>query len=89
MVEPVRSSTSETLASLRPAVRAIVDHLCRGECHAFGDVVEWCEARGDCHYAVACPACAKQFLVDEDELAELERWTNAEGTALVCGVIWE
>lgn len=89
MAQPVPANTSDKSAALSPNVQAIIDHLCQGECHAFGDVLEWCEARGDCQFAVACPACRAQFLVDDDELAELRQWTNAEGDALVCGVIWE
>ena len=67
-------------------VQEIVAHLCTGECHAYGSVLQWCETRGDCVYAVVCPGCARQFLIDEDDLAELERWTEANGHALVCGV---
>ncbi len=74
---------------LSPTVRDIIRHLCVGECHAYGAVLQWCESRGDCAYAVRCPGCAAQFLVDEAELAELGRWTDAEGHALVCGVPWE
>jgi len=72
-----------------PTVRAIISHLCTGPCHTFGAILEWCEARGDCCYAVLCPGCSAQFLVDDDELAELRRWTTNEGHALVCGVNWE
>ena len=76
---------------LSPTVRDIIHHLCHGEetCRAYGLVVEWCETRGDCCYAVVCPGCSHQFVVDEDELAELRQWTDAEGNALVCGVRWE
>jgi hypothetical protein len=76
---------------LSPTVREVIRHLCGGDpgCRAFGFVVEWCETRGDCAYAVVCPGCSLQFLVDEEELAELRRWTDAEGNALVCGVHWE
>jgi hypothetical protein len=72
-----------------PAVLAVLEHLCKGTCHTFGGVLEWCEARGDCCQAVVCPVCAKQFVVDDDELAELLRWTNEKGQALVCGVRWD
>lgn len=71
-----------------PAVLAIVRHLCEGDCHTFGDVLEWCESRGDCSYAVVCPTCSKQFLIDEDDLNDLRRWTEARGEALACGVRW-
>ena len=81
---------------LGPMVREIIAHLCgsagadaESGCRSYGMVVEWCEARGDCAYAVVCPGCSVQFLVDEEELAELRRWTDAEGNALVCGVQWE
>ncbi len=78
---------------LSPTVRDIIHHLCGGgdgaNCRDFGMVVEWCESRGDCCYAVVCPGCSIQFVVDADELAELRRWTDAEGHALVCGIRWE
>ncbi len=79
---------------LGPTVREILTHLCGGAgrgdaCRSFGMVIEWCEGRGDCTFAVICPGCAIQFLVDEEELDELRRWTDAEGNALVCGVRWE
>lgn len=71
---------------LSPGVHDIVRHLCEGECHTYGSVLQWCETRGDCVYAVTCPTCSSQFVVEEDELAELERWTESNGHALVCGV---
>ncbi len=71
---------------LNPTVREIIRHLCESACHTYGAVLQWCETRGDCTYAVQCPGCTTQFLVDEAELKELERWTDAEGHALVCGV---
>jgi len=74
--------------NLSPAVLNVLHHLCQGGCHAFGGVMEWCEARGDCAQAVICPICAAQFVVDDDELAELLRWTDEQGQALVCGVRW-
>jgi len=80
---------------LGPTVRRIIAHLCgAGDdqepgCRAYGMVVEWCEGRGDCSFAVVCPGCSTQFLVDEEELAELSRWTDTEGNALVCGVRWD
>ena len=75
--------------TVSPAVLAVLQHLCEGGCHAFGGVLEWCEARGDCCQAVVCPICATQFVVDDDELAELLRWTDDKGQALVCGVRWD
>jgi hypothetical protein len=74
---------------IRPAVLDVLRHLCQGGCHSFGGILEWCEARGDCAQAVICPVCAAQFLVDDDELEELLRWTDERGQALVCGVRWE
>lgn len=74
---------------LSPAVRDIILHLCQGSCHTYGLVVEMCETRGDCVSVVHCPGCSARFLVDEDELAELQRWTDEEGRALVCGITWE
>lgn len=79
-------SQSVPVDTLSPAVAPIVKHLCEGDCHAFGSVLSWCEARGDCAYAVVCPGCQQQFLIEEEDLAELERWTVANGDALVCGV---
>jgi len=67
-------------------VQHIVAHLCTSDCHAFGSVLQWCETRGDCCYAVVCPSCRTQFLMEEGALAELERCTEANGHALVCGV---
>jgi hypothetical protein len=67
----------------------VIAHLCEGECHAFGDLVEWCESRGDCTIAVVCPSCARQWIIDDDELDALRRWTSANGTHLGCGVSFE
>ena len=72
-----------------PALLAIVRHLWEGDCHAYGAVLEGCDSRGDCCYAVVCPTCRTQFVIDEDDLVELRRWTEARGTALACGVRWE
>ncbi len=76
-------------SALSPTVLAVLRHLCVGDCHTFGAVLEWCEARGDCVQAVACPICDVRFVVDDDEMDELRRWTDAEGHALVCGVVWD
>ncbi|HET9658937.1 MAG TPA: hypothetical protein VFP05_01300 [Thermomicrobiales bacterium] len=67
-------------------VTEVIAHLCEGECHAFGDLVEWCESRGDCTVAVVCPSCARQWIIDDDELDALRRWTATNGTHLGCGV---
>ena len=85
MSHPVPQPSIST-NTLNPAVADIVRHLCEGDCHAFGSVLQWCETRGDCVYAVVCPGCQQQFLIEEDDLAALERWTAANGNALVCGV---
>ena len=81
-------TTATGVDSLSPNILEIVRHLCEGACHTFGDVIEWCETRNDCTFAVRCPECATQFLLDEAELAELQRWTDVEGRSLVCGVRW-
>jgi hypothetical protein len=88
MIDAVRVDVpgAETIS---PAVMAVLRHLCEGDCHTFGGVLEWREARGDCCQAVVCPVCSVQFVVDDDELAELLRWTDERGQALVCGVRWD
>ena len=75
--------------TLGPAVREIIAHLCESDCHTFGSVLQWCETRGrgECAYAVVCPGCARQFLIEEDDLAELERWSEANGHTMVCGIL--
>jgi hypothetical protein len=75
--------------TLSPAVLAVLRHLCAGHCRGYGAVFEWCETRGDCAHAVVCPVCEAQFVIDDDELDELLRWTDEQGHALVCGVRWE
>lgn len=77
------------VTEISPAVMEVLRHLCQGRCHAFGGVLQWCEARGDCAQAVICPVCEARFLVDDDELDELLRWTDEQGQVLVCGVRWE
>jgi hypothetical protein len=67
----------------------VIAHLCEGECHAFGDLVEWCESRGDCTVAVVCPSCSRQWIIDDDELDALRRWTATNGAHLGCGVSFE
>lgn len=80
---------SATAGALSPNVQSIVQHLCESECHTFGSVLQWCETRGDCVYAITCPNCSTQFLVEEEELIELERWTDANGHVMVCGVRYQ
>ena len=89
MVGAERANPLGLTETLSPAVLAVLHHLCSGSCHAFGGVLEWCEARGDCAQVVLCPVCAAQFVVDDDELAELLRWTDEQGQVLVCGVRWD
>ena len=88
-VAPPTLDALDGMALISPTVREILYHLCEGNCHTFGAVVEWCESRNDCAYTVHCPGCSSQFMVDEDELTELLRWTDQEGNALVCGVRWD
>jgi hypothetical protein len=85
-MEPRPVGVADPTFPLSPAVQQILTHLCEGDCHAYGDILQWCEARGDCCHAVVCPECRAQFVIDEDELAELERWTSHHGSLLVCGV---
>lgn len=76
----------QSVATLSAGVRQVIEHLCEGNCHTFGDVLEWCETRGDCTYAVVCPGCTTQFILVEEELSALERWSEANGHALSCGI---
>lgn len=86
----MRNSTvtldGEIVGGMSPALEAIVRHLCESDCHAYGDLVEWCESRNDCTVAVVCPGCDMRFLIDDDDLIELKRWTAAQGIAFGCGV---
>jgi len=88
MVDAQRVETLPT-DSLSPAVLAALRPLCEGDCHTVGGVLGWSAARAACCQAVICPECATQFVVDDDELAELLRWTDDQGKALVCGVRWD
>lgn len=78
--------TNLDVAVVSAGVHAILRHLCADPCHAYGAVVEWCETRGDCVQAVVCPTCRREFLVDDDELSELMRWTDGDGKLLACGI---
>ena len=86
----MRSSTvildGAVVADMSPTLEAIVRHLCEGECHAYGDLIEWCESRNDCIVAVVCPTCDTRFLIEDDDLVELQRWTESNGFAFGCGV---
>lgn len=86
MVEPRKVGIADPTFPISPTVQRILAHLCEGECRAFGDLLEWCESRGDCCHAVVCPECGTQFVIDEEELEELQRWTARHGSLLVCGV---
>lgn len=86
MPNPTVTLGSEIIANMSPALEAIVRHLCEGECHAYGDLIEWCESRNDCIVAVVCPTCDTRFLIDDDDLDDLKRWTNANGIAFGCGI---
>ncbi len=77
---------STPFIAANPSLGPILQHLCSTDCHAYGSVLEWCETRGDCVYAVVCPSCQQQFLIEESDLADLERWTKANGGSMVCGV---
>lgn len=85
-MEPRATGVADAAIPISPSVQLILMHLCEGDCHAFGDILEWCETRGDCSHAVVCPECRAQFVIDEDELAEIERWTAHHGSLMVCGV---
>jgi hypothetical protein len=77
----------ELITEMSAPLQAIVKHLCETDCHAYGDLVEWCESRNDCTVAVICPNCDAKFIVDEDDLIVLKRWTEANGIAFGCGVM--
>jgi hypothetical protein len=75
-----------SVTKMSDSAMEVIAHLCEGDCLTFGTVVSWCEARGDCVHTVTCPSCGTRFDLDEDDLSALERWTDAHGDALVCGV---
>ena len=75
-----------SVAALSPEALEVVRHLCETDCQTFASVLQWCETRGDCVYAVQCPGCSTQFLLHEDDLAAIERWSAANGNALSCGI---
>ncbi len=81
------TATSTPFVPTNPALGPILQHLCASDCHAFGSVRQWCETRGDCTYAIICPDCQTQFLIDESDLLDLERWTDANGGLHACGVL--
>jgi hypothetical protein len=87
MPNPTVTLDGELITGFSPALEAIVRHLCETDCHAYGDLIEWCESRNDCIVAVVCPSCDARFLIDDDDLVELKRWTDANGIAFGCGLM--
>ena len=79
-------AASTPFVPTNPVLGPILQHLCTTDCHTYGSVLQWCEARGDCTYAIVCPTCREQFLIEETDLADLERWTDANGNLQACGV---
>ncbi len=75
-----------TVVHLSEGAAEVIAHLCEGDCHTFGSVMSWCETRGDCVHEVTCPSCGAKFHLDDEDIVALERWTEAHGSALVCGV---
>jgi hypothetical protein len=51
MQAPSPSASALPLEDIPEGVQAIIDHLCKSDCHAYGDLIEWCESRGDCTVA--------------------------------------
>lgn len=82
----VHQFDEQSTVHLSEGAAEVIAHLCAGECHAFGNVMSWCETRGDCVHQVTCPNCGSKFQLDDDDIAALERWTAANGDALVCGI---
>ena len=74
---------------LSPVVREILRHLCEGEHPSYGSIIEWCETRGDCAQAVVCPNCGAQYLLDDDEMAELRLVSIRTADGLSCGVVFD
>jgi hypothetical protein len=87
MSSPTVTIDGELVTDMSPALQAIVKHLCETDCHTYGDLVEWCESRRDCTVAVVCPSCESQFIIDDDDLVILKRWTADNGIAFGCGVV--
>lgn len=76
----------EPMEAMSASARNVLAHVCEGDCHTFGSVISWCEARGDCTHLVTCPGCGERWVVDDDDLTALERWTEANGGGFSCGV---
>lgn len=75
-----------TVTKLSDGAADVIAHLCEGDCLTYGTVVSWCEGRNDCVHQVSCPKCGTKFQLDDDDIDQLERWTEQHGNALVCGV---
>lgn len=75
-----------TVTRMSDGAAEVLAHLCEGDCQTFGSVLSWCETRGDCVHVVTCPSCGTTFQLDDDDISALERWTDQNGEALVCGV---
>lgn len=71
---------------MSPVVREVLMHLCESDHPTVGSIVEWCETRGDCSHAVVCPHCGAQYVVDDDEMAELLVISLNTEEMLSCGV---
>ena len=77
---------AESVVHLSDGAADVLAHLCEGDCRAYGNVLSWCETRGDCVHEVTCPTCGTRYILDDDDIEALERWTDQHGNALVCGV---
>lgn len=75
-----------TIEKMSDGAAEVLAHLCEGDCQTYGSVLSWCETRGDCVHVVTCPSCSTTFQLDDDDISALERWTDQNGDALVCGV---
>lgn len=75
-----------SIEKMNPGAAEVIAHLCEGDCLTFGTVVSWCESRNDCVHEVTCPSCGTTFHLDDEDIIAIERWTEANGDALVCGV---
>lgn len=75
-----------TVAKFSEGAAEVLAHLCEGDCQTYGSVLSWCETRGDCVHVVTCPSCGTEYHLDDQDISALERWTDQNGSALVCGV---
>lgn len=85
MADFVRVDQS-TVEKMSTGASDVIAHLCEGDCQTFGSVMSWCETRGDCVHVVTCPSCSAAWQLDDDDIDALDRWTEQNGDALVCGV---